>query len=311
MGNQRCKVARPYWSGQLQISLVSFGVSFYVATENKSQISFHQISRSTGERIRHQKVLQSAVEEQSNEAAEVVQKDEIVKGYEYSKGQYVIIEPSELDNLRVPSKHVIAVDQFIDQSELNPEYVEKPYFVTPENDSQTEAFSVVRQALVNTGKLAIGKVSFSGREHVVAIAPSEPRGMMAYTLRYQSELRDHKDYFRDIKDVEIREDELDLAESLIKKRTSKLDPSKFVDGYEVAVKELVDAKINHLPVPRDEAPVLRTAKVINLMDALRKSLGSDRAQPPKKPVASEKSPVRKGMGLAKPAKAVAQRRKSA
>jgi DNA end-binding protein Ku len=311
MGNQRCKVARPYWSGQLQISLVSFGVSFYVATENKSQISFHQISRSTGERIRHQKVLQSAVEEQSNEAAEVVQKDEIVKGYEYSKGQYVIIEPSELDNLRVPSKHVIAVDQFIDQSELNPEYVEKPYFVTPENDSQTEAFSVVRQALVNTGKLAIGKVSFSGREHVVAIAPSEPRGMMAYTLRYQSELRDHKDYFRDIKDVEIREDELDLAESLIKKRTSKLDPSKFVDGYEVAVKELVDAKINHLPVPRDEAPVQRTAKVINLMDALRKSLGSDRAQPPKKPVASEKSPVRKGMGLAKPAKAVAQRRKSA
>jgi DNA end-binding protein Ku len=304
-------VARPYWSGQLQISLVSFGVSFYVATENKSQISFHQISRSTGERIRHQKVLQSAVEEQSNEAAEVVQKDEIVKGYEYSKGQYVIIEPSELDNLRVPSKHVIAVDQFIDQSELNPEYVEKPYFVTPENDSQTEAFSVVRQALVNTGKLAIGKVSFSGREHVVAIAPSEPRGMMAYTLRYQSELRDHKDYFRDIKDVEIREDELDLAESLIKKRTSKLDPSKFVDGYEVAVKELVDAKINHLPVPRDEAPVQRTAKVINLMDALRKSLGSDRAQPPKKPVASEKSPVRKGMGLAKPAKAVAQRRKSA
>ena len=133
-----------------------------MATESKSQISFHQISRSTGERIRHQKVLESAAE--SREATTAVENDEIVKGYEYSKGQYVIIEPSELDNLRVPSKHTIAVSQFIDVSELNPEYVEKPYFVTPENDMQAEAFNVVRQALVNSRKAAIGKVSFSGRE---------------------------------------------------------------------------------------------------------------------------------------------------
>src|SRR5579863_10515642 len=124
-------MARPYWSGQIQISLVSFGVSLYTATESKSQITFHQISRRTGERIRHQKVLESAVE--NNEATTGVEKDEIVKGYEYQKGQYVIIEPSELDNLKVPSKHTIAVSQFVDKGELNPEYVEKPYFVMPEN----------------------------------------------------------------------------------------------------------------------------------------------------------------------------------
>jgi len=117
-------MARPYWTGSLQISLVSFGVSFYVATESKSAISLHQISRKTGERIRHQKVLESAAE--SNEATTAVEKDEIVKGYQYSKGQYVIIEPAELDNLRVPSKHTISVSQFVDRDELNPEFVEKP-----------------------------------------------------------------------------------------------------------------------------------------------------------------------------------------
>jgi DNA end-binding protein Ku len=145
-------MVRPYWSGQIQISLVSFGVSLYVATEAKSNISFHQISRSTGERVRHQKVLQSSVDSGSSEPGDVVEKDEMVKGYEYSKGQYVIIEPSELDNLRVPSKHTIAVSQFIDENEVNPEYVEKPYFVVPENDAQVEAFAVVRQALLKNEK---------------------------------------------------------------------------------------------------------------------------------------------------------------
>src|ERR1017187_7481826 len=125
----------------------------------------------------------------------------IVKGYEYSKGQYVIVESSELDNLRVPSKHTIAVSQFIDVSELSPEYVEKPYFVTPENDLQAEAFNVVRQALVNSRKAAVGKVSFSGRENIIVVVPAtgDDRGMMAYTLRYRNELRDQSEYFSTIK----------------------------------------------------------------------------------------------------------------
>src|SRR5579864_3739728 len=119
-------MARPYWSGRIQVSLVSFGVQLFVATESKSQISFHQISRSTGERIRHQKVLQSAVDSDSETAGAAVGKDEIVKGYEYRKGEYVIVEPSELENLKVPSKHTIEVSQFVTMDELRPEYIEKP-----------------------------------------------------------------------------------------------------------------------------------------------------------------------------------------
>src|SRR3984885_15798806 len=157
-------MARPYWSGRIQVSLVSFGVQLFVATESKNQISFHQISRSTGERIRHQKVLQSAVDSDGETAGAAVGKDEIVKGYEYRKGQYVIIEPSELENLRVPSKHTIEVSQFVDVCDIRSEYVDKPYFIVPENDSQAEAFAVVREALVKTGKAAIGKIAFYGRE---------------------------------------------------------------------------------------------------------------------------------------------------
>ena len=308
-------MARPYWSGQLQISLVSFGVSLYTATETKDKITFHQISRSTGERVRHQKVLNSAVESGSDEPGAVVQKDEIVKGYEYNKGQYVIIEPSELDELRVPSKHAIEVTQFIDVTELNPEYVEKPYFVTPENDNQAEAFAVVREALLKTGKAAIGKVSFSGRENIVAVLPADNRGMMAYTLRYQNELKNHNDFFRDIKAAEINEDMLELAESLIAKKASKFDLSKFEDGYELAVKELVNAKLKHLPIPKDEVPTARAGKVVNLMDALRKSVEKDAksARPPKKPAASvtEKDLGRKGIGLVRPSTKGPVKRKSA
>ena len=291
-------MARPYWTGNIQISLVSFGVGLYVATETKSQISFHQISRRTGERIRHQRVLESAAE--SNEATTAVEKDDIVKGYEYQKGQYVLIEPSELENLRVPSKRTIAVSQFVDRSDLDPEYVEKPYFVLPENDAQAESFNVIREALAKSGKAAIGKVAFSGRENVIAIvpAPDSDRGMMAYTLRYQSELRNQHDYFRDIKATTIETGALQLAEMLIERMSSKLDMSKFRDGYEEALRALIDAKINNLPIPTEDAPKPLPGKVINLMDALRKSVGEE-VKLGKKPPKSEKLPPAKKIGLVK------------
>jgi DNA end-binding protein Ku len=310
-------VARPYWSGRIQVSLVSFGVQLYVATETKNQISFHQISRSTGERIRHQKVLASAVESDGDVAGAAVAKDEIVKGYEHRKGEYILIEPSELENLKVPSKHTIDISQFVTMDELRPEYVEKPYYVVPENDSQAEAFAVVRKALQKSGKVAIGKVSFAGRENIIAIRPAGDDahgGMMAYTLRYSNELRNEQDYFRDLKAVEINEESLELAEALIAKKSTKLDLSKFVDGYEVAVKELIEAKVNNLPVPKDEVAEPR-GKVVNLMDALRKSLGGDDGgsakRVPKKPVASEKADAKKGIGLVKPVAKAPAKRKSA
>ena len=310
-------MARPYWSGRIQVSLVSFGVQLYVATETKNQISFHQISRSTGERIRHQKVLASAVESDGDVAGAAVAKDEIVKGYEHRKGEYILIEPSELENLKVPSKHTIDVSQFVTMDELRPEYVEKPYYVVPDNDSQAEAFGVVRKALQKSGKVAIGKVSFAGRENIIAIRPAGDDahgGMMAYTLRYSNELRNEQDYFRDLKAVEINEESLELAEALIAKKSTKLDLSKFVDGYEVAVKALIDAKVNNLPVPKDEVAEPR-GKVVNLMDALRKSLGGDDSgsgkRVPKKPVESVKADAKKGIGLVKPASKTPVKRKSA
>jgi DNA end-binding protein Ku len=275
-------LARPYWSGHIQISLVSFGVKLFVATEAKGEIRFHQISRSTGERVRHQKVLASALEEAPGEAAAPVEKDEIVKGYEYSKGQYVIIEPSEIANLRVPSKHTVEIQQFVSLDEVAPEYLEKPYFVVPENDIQGEAFAVVRAALAKSKKAGLGKIAFGGREHILAITatPGDDGGMMAYTMRYQEELRNPAEYFHDIKKVKVDEDSLELAETLIKKRTAKFDPSKFTDGYEAALKELVEAKVKHAPIPHDETPKQPArGQVINLMDALRKSVQNTETAP--------------------------------
>jgi DNA end-binding protein Ku len=298
---------RPYWSGQIQISLVSFTVKLFVATEAKGEIHFHQISRKTGERVRHQKVLASAIEDSPDEASDPVAKNDIVKGYEYTKGQYITIEPEEIEHLRVPSKHTVEITQFVDLSELAPEYLEKPYFVVPENDLQTEAFAVVRSALEKTKKVALGKIAFGGREHVLAItaAPGEA-GMMAYTMRYQEELRDSAEYFRDIKKVAINADSLELAETLIKKKAAKFDPSKFVDGYEIALKELVEAKVNKAPIPKDEPATPKRNNVVNLMDALRKSLDNKDATAAgtESPAAKKRSPkstsvAKKGIALVK------------
>jgi DNA end-binding protein Ku len=311
-------MARPYWSGQVQISLVSFGVKLFVATEAKSDIHFHQIDRKSGERVRHQKVLASAVDRGGDEAAEqaeVVGKSQIVKGYEYSKGQYVTLELEELAELRVPSKHTMEVTQFVDEAELAPEFFEKPYFVVPENEAQTEAFLTVRKALIETKKVGLSKIAFGGREHVVALAPAgsgEHGGMMAYTMRYAAELRDPAGYFRDVQKTAVSADSLDLAKELIKRRTAKFDPSQFVDGYEAAVKDLVEAKLKHAPIPRDEAPKHGRGKVINLMDALRKSVSGDsRPEPKKGPVlvkGAAKPAAKKGP---KSVKAHALKRKSA
>jgi DNA end-binding protein Ku len=292
-------MARPYWSGQIQISLVSFGVKLFPATEAKSEIRFHQLSRKTGERIKHQKVSGDE---------EPVEKDDVVKGYEYRKGEYVTIEPDEIEHLRIPSRHTLEVTQFVDVDEIPPSFFEKPYFVTPESDAQGEAFAVVRKALQTMKKVALGKIAFGGREHLVAIsAPVDDKlpGMMAYIMRYAEELRDPAAYFDDIKKVSVDADQLSLAKELIKRKASKFVPEKFKDDYEAALKELVKAKVNNAPLPKEE-PVRKTGKVINLMDALRKSVHGD-STAAKKPAAAGS---RKGLSLVKP-KTATHKRKSA
>jgi DNA end-binding protein Ku len=292
-------MARPYWSGHIQISLVSFGVKLFPATESKSEIRFHQLSRKTGERIKHQKV--------SGEEGPVDSSD-IVKGYEYSKGEYVTIEPSEIENLRIPSKHTLEVTQFVSSDEIDSSYFEKPYFVVPESDTQAEAFAVVRKALQATKKVALGKIAFGGREHLVAIsAPVDDKlpGMMAYTMRYAEELRNPASYFAEIKPVTIEEDQLSLAEELIKRKSAKFAPEKFKDEYEAALRAMVEAKVQHAPIPRDE-PAPKSSKVVNLMDALRKSVQRDEEPTPKKAASKSATAkaagetVKKGIELVKP-----------
>jgi DNA end-binding protein Ku len=337
-------MARPYWSGKIQISLVSFGVKLFVATEAASDIHFHLIDRRTGERVRHQNVASSAatgdLASNPDEAAPPVHTSDIVKGYEYSHGRYVTLEPDELAHLRVPSKRTMDVSQFVDVSSINPAFFEKPYFVVPEDDSQAEAFLTIRQALIDTNKIALSRIAFSGREHVVAIAPApahltetsskatksskskstkshstEHPGLMAYTLRYAAELRDPAAYFDSIQQHPIHADSLSLAKELIHRKTAAFDPTQFTDGYEAAVKELVDAKLKHAPIPREEPAPRSHGKVIHLMDALRKSVNdtkttdsTDTKRPATKSTATKststtatKSASRKGPTLIKSA----------
>jgi len=324
-------MARPYWSGKIQISLVSFGVKLFVATEAASDIHFHQIDRRTGERVKHQNVASSAIERAPDEAADPVHKSDIVKGYEYSHGRYVTIEPDELAHLRVPSKRTMDVAQFVDFDSIDPAFFEKPYFVVPEDDSQAEAFLTIRQALIDTNKIALSRIAFSGREHIIAIAPathnpveksSKPAkstkskspksddaahpGLMAYTLRYAAELRDPSTYFASIKRHEINADSLSLAKELIERKAAAFDPTQFTDGYEAAVKELVDAKLKHAPIPREEPAPRTQGKVIHLMDALRKSVSDTTSPEPKSTAAkttsaATKSASRKGPTLIKSA----------
>jgi DNA end-binding protein Ku len=297
---------RPFWSGQIQISLVSFGIKLFPATEAKSEIRFHQLSRRSGERIKHQKVSGDE---------EPVDRSDIVKGYEYRKGEYVTVEPEEIEHLRIPSRHTLELTQFVDADELDPEFFEKPYFVVPENDVQAEAFAVVRKALQTTKKAGLGKIAFGGREHLVALSvPTDEKlaGMMAYTMRYAEELRNPVDYFGEIKKVSVDDDQLSLAKELIKRKAAKFAPEKFKDEYEAALRELVEAKVKHLPIPHEE-PARKTAKVINLMDALRKSVRGDETEAKKKAVArSTGTGSKKGLTLVKSSSAKSGRsRKSA
>ena len=266
-------MARPLWSGQIRISLVSFGVKLFPATEAKSEIHFHQIDRKTGERVRHQKVAEG------DDAP--VEKEDIVKGYEYSKGKYVQIEPKEIEHLRIPSKHTLAMEQFVQLEDLDPAFFEKPYFVVPESAAQAEAFAVIREALRESKRAGLGKIAMGGREHLMAITapPDEKlRGMMAYTLRYAEELRSPSQYFSDVKSPKIDDEQLSLAKDLIQRKAGKFDPKKFTDNYEAALRELVEAKLKHLPLPREEKPAPR-GKVINLMDALRRSVDGQDEKP--------------------------------
>jgi DNA end-binding protein Ku len=286
-------VGRPFWSGQLKISLVSLGVQLFPAINSQAGISFHQIDRSTGQRVRHLNVVN---EDQP------VENSEIVKGYEVSKGKYLTIEPDEIAKLRIETKRVIEIRQFVDRGDLPPAIFEKPYFVVPDPKQSPEAFAVIRSALEQSGKAALGEVTFSGREHLVAIAePPEKslRGMMAYMLRYEEELRKAEDYFSEIGKVEIDKKQLAMARELIQSYSSPFKLDAFQDDYEAALRSLIEAKQKNMPLPlEEEAP--HRPKAIGLMDALRESLQRAKQPEGRKPPARADGARKKGPVLVKP-----------
>lgn len=251
-----------YWKGHIRLSLVTFPVRLYPAVTESEKIRLHKYDKDTGQRIHYQNV---------NEDGDVVDPDDIVRGYEYEKGAYIPIEDKEIDKLRLESKHTVDLVQFVDLSSIDSIYFDNPYYVSPDNNLAKEAYITVRDALKKSKKVAIGQVIIANRERIVALKACG-KGLILETLRYNYEVRKAEEYFEEIKpNEEPNDDQLDLALELIKRKAGKFDPSKFKDLYQEGLKEIIDAKVQKRPsrVKGGKAP---SGKVINIMDALRKSV---------------------------------------
>ena len=294
-------MARPYWSGQISLSLVSFAVEIYPASTSTRPFQFHQIDRATGQRIHYQNVVHDDDDQVGAHGGEehdqhAVGKTDIVKGYEYEKGKYAIIEPDDLKRLRIPGKDTLEISQFVPADEVSPSLYVKPYFVVPKKGPQANAFAIVRQAMIDSGKVALGEIVFAGREHVVALAPPtdrSQRGLMLYVLRFAEELREPSEYFDKIPAVKADAAQLKLATQLIESYTHPFELAAFKDNYEVAVRELVEAKLANKPLPR-EKPTARAGKVVDLMSALRKSLAAKQPEKEAPRTKAKSTPTSKG-----------------
>jgi DNA end-binding protein Ku len=260
--------ARAYWKGYLKLSLVSCPIALFPATSGREKISFHQLNRNTGHRIRYRKV--------DAESGDDVEASDIIKGYEVSKGDYIQLEPEELEAIALESKRTIEIDEFVPKEEIDDLYLADPYYVVPDGDVGQQAFAVIREAIRKQGMVAIGKVVFTSREHIIALEPRD-KGMMGVTLRYPYEVRKPDEYFADITDEKIPKDMLDLATHIVETKRGKFAPDKFEDEYEDALKELLRKKQKgeKIEAPKERAP----SNVVNLMDALRQSVQQEKQAP--------------------------------
>jgi len=259
--------ARPYWKGQIRLALVSIPVEIYAATRTGAAIAFNQIHEPTGKRIKYEKVVPGIGP---------VDVDEIVRGFEYAKGEYVLLDEKEIEGIRLESKKTLELTQFVDVDDIDAIYFEKPYYVTPADDLAEEAFIVLREALRRSRKIGLGQLAMRGREYVVSIKACG-RGMIMETLRYADEVNKAASYFREIGDDEPDDELLDLATTLIDKKTGKFDASDFHDRYVDALKDLIERKkmgktlnIDNNDKSRDP----RGSNVVDLMAALKRSIGS-------------------------------------
>ena len=261
--------ARPIWRGQIRLALVSIPVELYPATKSGASIQFHQVHEPSGKRIKYEKVVPGIGP---------VDRDEIMKGYEVSKGHYVLLDPEEIEKVKLESKKTLDLVQFVDVGDIDAMYFEKPYYVAPADDLAEDAFVVLRDALRKSKKIGIGQLAMRGQEYVVAIKPCG-RGILLETLRYADEVHKANSYFRDIGDTKPDEDMLDLASMLIEKKTGKFDASEFHNRYIDALKDLIKQKQKAkgekvIQDPDADAPPPKGSNVIDLMAALKRSLES-------------------------------------
>jgi DNA end-binding protein Ku len=266
-------MARPYWQGSIQISLVSAQVSLFPASNSARAVEFHQIDRETGERVHHQNVVAS------DEDTHTVEKADLVKGYEYEKGKYIAIDPEEIKRLRLKSQKTLEVVQFVGHAEVDLEFFEKPYYVVPKDNAQAKVLAILRKALEETETIGLGEITMSGREHLVALAApvsKEVRGLMLYVMRYEEELRDPADYYSDVAQTKLSDKDdkqVALAKQLIESYKAPFDASQFKDDYEASLRELVEAKLKGKKLP-PAAKEPKRGKVIDLMDALKRSVAA-------------------------------------
>jgi len=252
---------RAYWKGYLKLSLVSCPIALFPASSEREKISFHQVNKETGHRIRYKKV--------DAETGDEVDNADIVKGYEIAKGEYIEVEPDELEAVAIESKHVIDIDEFVPRGEIDELYLRDPYYIVPDGEVGQQAFAVIREAIRKEGMVALGKIVFTSREHIIALE-ARGKGLLGLTLRYPYEVRDEKDYFDTIEDEKIPKDMIDLAVHIVETKTGHFKPQQFKDEYEDALKDLLRRKQKGEKIerPKERAP----SNVINLMDALRQSL---------------------------------------
>jgi DNA end-binding protein Ku len=291
--------ARAYWKGYLRLSLVTIGVELYPAVASASALALHQIHKPTGKRIRYEKVAPGVGP---------VKTSDIVKGFEVDKGEYVVLSPEELDEIKLESRRTIDLVQFVDHCEIDPRYYEKPYYVAPIGDDvAAEGFAVIRDALRDAQKVGLGQMATRGKDQICAVKACGD-GILLETLRYEKEVRDSDSVFSHIGHVRVDKEMMSLASELIKRKTAPFKPEKFRSHYAAALKELIEEKRKKgkvSPATDEELEDNGRSNVIDLMEALRKSVKGGEKATSRKP--ARKSPPRPRSSARK----VASRRKKA
>jgi DNA end-binding protein Ku len=272
---------RANWKGFLRLSLVTCPVALYPATTDSEKISFNQINRNTGHRIKYTRV--------DAETGEEVPNEDIMKGFKVDTDTYVEVTKEELENVALESTRTIEIDEFVDREEIDPRYIIRPYYLRPDGKVGHDAFAVIRETIREMNKVAIGRVVLTNREHIIALEPLD-KGLMGTLLRYPYEVRSEEEYFDEIQDVKVTKDMLDLARHIVNQKAGHFEPSRFEDHYEAALVDLINKKRVGQPIAKTDRPA--GGNVVDLMEALRRSVGGAEAAKPSKP--SKKPPKASG-----------------